>query len=158
MFVATVRSGDRREQGTSKAPGFEKIDTATKMENGKLVIEIGDESFNFNGKSSPAWLGSAIYHESFHAKNHFNPNEKPIMRPDTTPDQAGKPKMSQEEIFQEVEAYARELSAVGKLGLSSDEVQAVQRRQNQLKGMLTRENMEDVNQMISGRKDWPHMY
>jgi hypothetical protein len=42
--------------------------------------------------------------------------------------------------------------------LSGEEAQALQQRQNQLKGMLTPENMNDVNLMLQGRKDWPHMY
>jgi hypothetical protein len=152
------KQGEAPEQGTSKAPGFEKIDTATKIENGKIVIDIGDESFQFKGKNSPEWLASAIYHESFHAKNHFNPNEKPTMQKDTSPERPGKSRMSQEEIFQEIEAYARELSAAGKLGLSSEQVQELQHRQGQLKGMLTPDNMNIVNLMLQGRKDWPHMY
>ena len=151
------KKGEAVEQGTSKAPGFEKIDTATRMENGKLVIDIGDESFQFKGKDSPEWLASSIYHESFHAKNHFNPNEKPVMKPDSQPAGPANPKMSQEEVFQEIEAYQKELSAVGKLGLSNEEAQEIQHRQDQLRGQLTNENRETVFQMQIKKQPWPHM-
>ena len=142
---------------------YQEIGTATRKQDGKIVIDIGDESFRFKkpgetgeGTPSPEWLASAIYHESFHAKNHFTPNQPQIYAPAPEQNAADKPRMTQEEVGQEIEAYSKEQSQAGKLGLSPDMLQEIQNRQNKLYAQLTPENREIARPMIQGRQPWPH--
>ena len=134
--------------------GFGKIGTGTHQRNGKISIEIGDESFQFKGKDSPEWLAAAIYHESFHAKNHFNPN-KPVIVTENTGQTPENTKMSQQEIAEEIQAYMHEQKAAGKLGLDEDMLSEINDRRNKLYAQLTPENREIIRPILVGSRPWP---
>jgi hypothetical protein len=163
VHYAEPKKTDSAQPESRAGSPYQEIGTATKKKDGKIVIDIGDESFRFKktgetgeGTPSPEWLASAIYHESFHAKNHFTPNQPQIYTQAPEQNAADKPRMSQEEVGQEIEAYAKEQSQASKLGLSPDMLQEIQNRQNKLYAELTPENREIARQMLQGRQPWPH--
>jgi hypothetical protein len=149
-------SGKTSEQtAASNDKQYEKIGTGTHNRNGKISIEIGDESFQFKGKESPEWLASAIYHESFHAKNHFKP-DKPVLATET-PNSGGpeNAKMSQQELAEEIQAYMAEQKASGKIGLSEEMISDINNRRNKVYAELTPENMETLRPILRGTQPWP---
>ena len=155
-----VKYAPPKQVGASGAAGtenkeFKEINTGTHMRNGKISIDIGDESFQFQGKDSPEWLAAVIYHESFHAKNHFK-SDKPVFvteAPNTgTPEEA---KMKQQEIAEEVQAYQTEQKAADKLGLSEEMLTEVNDRQNKMYAMLTDENRGPIRDHLIGKTPWP---
>ena len=142
----TAASGDKQ---------YEKIGTGTHKRNGKISIEIGDESFQFKGKESPEWLASAIYHESFHAKNHFKADKPSFVT--ETPNSGGpeNTKMSQQELAEEIQAYMAEQKASGKIGLSEEMISDINNRRNKVYAELTPENMETLRPILRGTRPWP---
>lgn len=147
--------GGAKEQPASGNKDFEKIGTGTHLRNGKISIEIGDESFQFKGKESPEWLASAIYHESFHAKKHFKP-DKPVFVTET-PNSGGpeNAKMSQQDLAEEIQAYMAEQQAAGKIGLSDEMISDINNRRNKVYAELTPENMEALRPILRGTQPWP---
>ena len=132
----------------------EHIGTGTHKRGDKISIEIGDESFQFKGKDSPEWLAAAIYHESFHAKNHFKP-DKPVLVSEPPGEQAAQQaKMTQQELAEEIQAYKAEQKAAGKLGLNQEMLTEIQNRQNKVYAQLTPENREALRPYIRSR-EWP---
>jgi hypothetical protein len=102
--------GGVKKEGAASAENknFKEIGTGTHMRNGKISIEIGDESFQFQGKDSPEWLAAAIDHESFHAKNHFKPDKPVFVREAPNSGSPEETKMKQQEIAEEIQAYDTE--------------------------------------------------
>ncbi|HSE42080.1 MAG TPA: hypothetical protein VLH08_15045 [Acidobacteriota bacterium] len=148
--------GKKSEQAAgSTNKDYEEIGTGTHNRNGKISIEIGDESFQFKGKESPEWLAAAIYHESFHAKNHFKPNKPVFVR--ETPNSGGpeNAKMSQQELAEEIQAYMTEQKAADKLGLSDEMLKDINDRRNRVYADLTPENMEILRPILRGTQPWP---
>jgi hypothetical protein len=125
------------------------------MRNGKISIEIGDESFQFNGKESPEWLAGAIYHESFHAKNHFKPDKPIFVRDAPNSGDAPEAKMKQQEIAEEIQAYDTEQKGAEKLGFSEEMLTEINDRRNKLYGQLTDENRETLRPILRGTQPWP---
>ncbi|MCI0611457.1 hypothetical protein L0244_00560 [bacterium] len=134
---------------------YKEIGTGTHNRNGKISIEIGDESFQFKGKESPEWLAAAIYHESFHAKNHFKPDKPVFVR--ETPNSGGpeNAKMSQQDLAEEIQAYMTEQKASEKLGLSSEMLSEINDRRNKVYAELTPENREILRPILVGKQPWP---
>jgi len=144
------------EQATAAGnEDYKKIGTGTHKRNGKISIEIGDESFQFKGKESPEWLASAIYHESFHAKKHFKP-DKPVFVTET-PSSGGpeNAKMSQQDLAEEIQAYMAEQQVAGKIGLSDEMIGDINNRRNKVYAELTPENMEALRPILRGTQPWP---
>ena len=149
-------SGKTNEQTTASGnKEYEQIGTGTHLRNGKISIEIGDESFQFKGKESPEWLASAIYHESFHAKKHFKA-DKPVFVTET-PNSGGpeNAKMSQQDLAEEIQAYMAEQQVAGKLGLSDEMIGDINNRRNKVYAELTPENMEALRPILRGTQPWP---
>jgi hypothetical protein len=134
---------------------YEEIGTGTHNRNGRISIEIGDESFQFKGKDSPEWLAAAIYHESFHAKNHFKPNKAVFVRESPNAGGPENAKMSQQELAEEIQAYMTEQKAAGKLGLSEEMLSEINARRNKVYAELTPENMEILRPILRGTQPWP---
>ena len=149
------KKDDAAGAADQKEKEYKEIGTGTHNRNGRISIEICDESFQFNGKDSPEWLATAISHESFHAKNHFSPDKPVIVK--NSPDSAGakKPQMSQQDIAEEIQAYAYEQKEAGKIGLTPDMLTEIQSRQNKLYAQLTDENREIISPILRGQKPWP---
>jgi hypothetical protein len=148
-------SGKTSEQAAATGKDYKEIGTGTHNRNGKISIEIGDESFQFKGKDSPEWLASAIYHESFHAKNHFKPDKPVFVR--ETPNSGGpqNAKMSQQDLAEEIQAYMTEQKAAGKIGLSDEMLSEINDRRNKVYAELTPENMEILRPILRGTQPWP---
>lgn len=133
----------------------EHIGTGTHKRGDKISIEIGDESFQFKGKESPEWLAGAIYHEAFHAKNHFKP-DKPVIVSEPPEQQAAQgPKMTQQELAEEIQAYMQEQKASDKLGFNEEMLAELNNRRNKLYAQLTPENREILSPILRGTKPWP---
>jgi hypothetical protein len=147
--------GGAKAQPASGNKDFKEIGTGTHLRNGKISIEIGDESFQFKGKESPEWLASAIYHESFHAKNHFKPDKPVFVR--ETPNSGGpeNAKMSQQDLAEEVQAYMTEQKAAGKLGLTDEMLNDINDRRNKVYAELSPENRETLRPILRGTQPWP---
>jgi hypothetical protein len=148
--------GAKNEQAASTGNrDFKEIGTGTHKRNGKISIEIGDESFQFKGKDSPEWLAAAIYHESFHAKNHFKPDKPVFVREPANSGASQNAKMSQQEVAEEIQAYETEQKAAGKLGLSEEMLTEINDRRNKLYAQLTDENREILRPILRGTQPWP---
>jgi hypothetical protein len=143
----------KKEEQAGAADHHHKIGTGTHKRGDKISIEIGDESFEFKGKASPEWLAGAIYHESFHAKNHFKP-DKPVIVSEPA---GGTPegKMTQQEITEEIQAYHNEQKAAGKLGFNEEMLAEINDRRNKLYRDLTPENREILSPILRGTQQWP---
>jgi hypothetical protein len=102
------------------------------------------------------WLPAAIYHESFHAKHHFNPDKPHVHREANEQHGAEKPGMSQEVLMEEIEAYSKELSEANKLGLTDDMFNEIIGRREKLYRELTNENRDTARDMMLKKKPWPH--
>lgn len=149
--------GKKKDEATGAADkkDVKEIGTGTHNRNGKISIEIGDESFQFKGKESPEWLAGAIYHESFHAKNHFKPDKPVIVNEAPNRGGAENLKMSQQEIAEEIQAYVTEQKAAGTLGLTEDMLTEINDRRNKLYAQLTDENRKTLSPILRGTKPWP---
>jgi hypothetical protein len=148
--------GTKKDQpAATENKDFKEIGTGTHNRNGKISIEIGDDSFQFKGKDSPEWLAGAVYHESFHAKNHFKPDKPVIVREPQNSGGSQNAKMSQQETAEEIQAYANEQKAAGKLGLTEEMLTEINDRRNKLYGQLTDENREILRPILRGTQQWP---
>jgi hypothetical protein len=134
---------------------YKPIGTGTHKRGDKISIEIGDESFKFNGNESPEWLAGAIAHESFHAKNHFRPDKPVIARESQSPSQAEQAQMTQQELVEEIQAYSHEQNISGKIGMTPEMIQEIQSRQNKVYGELSPENREILRPILRGTQPWP---
>src|SRR5262245_36453952 len=153
--VKYAGSAKKDQTASTEQKDYKEIKTGTHNRNGKISIEIGDESFQFDGKDSPEWLAGAIYHESFHAKNHFKPDKPVIVR--DSPDSSATPeaKMSQQEIAEEIQAYVHEQKGSDKLGFSEEMMTEINDRRNKLYAQLTDENREILRPILRGTQQWP---
>jgi hypothetical protein len=153
--VKYAGSAKKEQTPAAENKDFKPIATGTHNRNGKISIEIGDESFQFNGKDSPEWLAAAIYHESFHAKNHFKPDKPVFVRESPNSGLSPEAKMSQQEIAEEIQAYLHEQKASDKLGLSEEMLTEINDRRNKLYAQLTDENRETLRPILRGTQQWP---
>lgn len=153
--VKYVQGKTNEQAAATGNKDYKEIGTGTHNRNGKISIEIGDESFQFKGKESPEWLAAAIYHESFHAKNHFKPDKPVFVR--ETPNSGGpeNAKMSQQDLAEEIQAYMTEQKAADKLGLSPEMLSEINDRRNKVYAELTPENREMLRPILVGKQPWP---
>jgi hypothetical protein len=153
--VKYVGGKTNEKSAASGNKDYKEIGTGTHKRNGKISIEIGDESFQFKGKDSPEWLAAAIYHESFHAKNHFKPDKPVFVRESPNSGGPENAKMSQQELAEEIQAYMTEQKAAGKLGLSDEMLNEINHRRNKVYAELTPENREILRPILIGKQSWP---
>ena len=153
--IKYVGKGKKEQAAATDNKDFKEIGTGTHNRNGKISIEIGDESFEFKGKESPEWLAGAIYHESFHAKNHFKPDKPQIVSEPPNSGGAQDAKMGQQEVAEEIQAYMNEQKAAGKLGLTEEMLSEINDRRNKLYAQLTPENREILRPILRGTQQWP---
>jgi hypothetical protein len=97
-------------------------------------VEIGDEAFKFNGKTSPAWLASSILHETVHAKQLTDPQR--LKNYDES---------EQTQHAVEVEAYDREIAEAKNTGVSPDMVKELERRRKSDYDDLSATNKKKVD-------------
>ncbi|MCI0415272.1 hypothetical protein L0222_21070 [bacterium] len=153
--VKYVAGKKEEHAGAADHQHHKQIGTGTHKRDGKISIEIGDESFEFKGEASPEWLAGAIYHESFHAKNHFKPDKPVIVREPANSGGTQEAKMSQQELAEEIQAYHNEQKAAGKLGFNEEMLAEINDRRNKLYAQLTPENREILSPILRGTQQWP---